>query len=551
MNKKNFKAFLAVLLSVVMVFAIVPMTVSAADPAATISFADKANRVSQDSNQQVWKQNGITVTNNKASSTSNIIDSGDPVRFYAGSEVIIAFPGMKQVKIACNSTTYATNCKNSISDANATVSVDQKIVTIVFNEAVDSFTISSLSAQVRVDEISVYTTVDSGDEGDPEAPKPTTPEEIVNAAYELEVGATLAGGPYTLTGVITKVDTAYSTQYQNVTVTIQVGDMADKPIQCFRLKGEGADVIKVGDTITVTGQLMNYVKNDVSTIEFEAGCTLDSYVASKPDEPEAPKPTTPEEIVNAAYALEGGTMLAGGPYTLTGVITKVDTAYSTQYKNVTVTIQVGDMADKPIQCFRLKGEGADVIKVGDTITVTGQLMNYVKNDVSTIEFDAGCTLDSYVVSKPDEPDAPKPTTPEEIVNAAYALEGGTTLAGGPYTLTGVITKVDTAYSESYKNVTVTIQVGDMAEKPIQCFRLKGEGADVIKVGDTITVTGQLMNYVKNDVSTIEFDAGCTLDSYTPATPKPAPTGDMTVVLISAVVLAGAALVLVSRKRRFN
>ena len=119
MNKKNFKAFLAVLLSVVMVFAIVPMTVSAADPAATISFADKANRVSQDANQQVWKQNGITVTNNKASSTSNIIDSSAPVRFYAKSEVIIAFPGMKQIEIACNSATYATAYKNLVYSYNS------------------------------------------------------------------------------------------------------------------------------------------------------------------------------------------------------------------------------------------------------------------------------------------------------------------------------------------------------------------------------------------------------------------------------------------------
>ena len=58
------------------------------------------------------------------------------------------------------------------------------------------------------------------------------------------------------------------------------------------------------------------------------------------------------------------------------MITSVDTAYSAEYKNVTVTIQVADLADYAIQCFRLSGEGADTIKEGDTITVKGNLSTY-------------------------------------------------------------------------------------------------------------------------------------------------------------------------------
>ena len=94
------------------------------------------------------------------------------------------------------------------------------------------------------------------------------------------------------------------------------------------------------------------------------------------------KPTTPKEIVDAAYALDSGDTLAEGPYTLTGVITKVGT-YNTQYKDVTVVIVVDGMTDKPIECYALKGEGNDALKVGDTITVTGN----IKNFNGTIEFD--------------------------------------------------------------------------------------------------------------------------------------------------------------------
>ena len=323
----------------------------------------------------------------------------------------------------------------------------------------------------------------------PTVPEGATMEQIVDAAYELISGQKFETS-YTLTGVIKKVDTAYSPDYGNVTVTIQVGDKADKLIMCYRLKGEGADTIKVGDTITVSG----YIKNYNGTIEFDAECTLDKVVAgnggttqepSKEPEKEPEKepadttPTTMKEIVNAAYALEKDTAL-DGTYTLTGVITTINTPYDSGYKNVTVTIVVDGMKDKPIMCYRLKGDEASKLGLNDEITVTGKLKNYY----GTVEFDAGCTIDKWVDK--EEPKAVY-TTPEEIVNAAWALEKGATLEGGLYTLTGVITKVDTPYDSGYKNVTVTIVIDGMDDKPIVCFRLKGDGADTIKVGDTITV----------------------------------------------------------------
>ena len=103
-----------------------------------------------------------------------------------------------------------------------------------------------------------------------------TPEEIVNAAYELELGGVLsAGHKYTLTGVITEIPSAWSDDYGNITVVIVVGDMTDKPIECFRLKGDGANKLAVGDTITVTGELLKYDnKTETGKVEFNAGCTL-------------------------------------------------------------------------------------------------------------------------------------------------------------------------------------------------------------------------------------------------------------------------------------
>lgn len=202
---------------------------------------------------------------------------------------------------------------------------------------------------------------------------------------------------------------------------------------------------------------------------------------------------TEADVVNAAYALGDGESIPGS-YTLSGVITKIDTAYSEQYGNITVTIVVGDMADKPIMCYRLKGEGAATLAVGDNITVTGKIKNYK----GTVEFDSGCTLDAV-------------KTQAALVDEAYALAEGSAM-DVKCTLTGVITTIDTAYSEQYGNITVTIQIGDMADKGIMCYRLKGEGAADLAVGQTITVYGKIKNYK----GTIEFDSGCVLVPTAPA-----------------------------------
>ena len=199
-----------------------------------------------------------------------------------------------------------------------------------------------------------------------------------------------------------------------------------------------------------------------------------------------------EEIVEAAYGLEDGLAMQE-PVRLYGVITSIDTEYSEKYDNITVTIQIGELADKKIQCFRLSGEGVKDLKVGDDITVEGILKNYK----GTIEFDKGCQL-LAMGEKKDQ---------SKILEGAYKLEDGLSM-NEAVTLTGVIKTIDTEYSEKYDNITVTIICDGIEDKPIQCFRLSGEGVKDLAVGNTITVTGTLKNYK----GTIEFDKGCTLDA---------------------------------------
>jgi len=299
-------------------------------------------------------------------------------------------------------------------------------------------------------------------------------EEIVAAAYTLEDGLALED-TQRLYGEIVKIDTAWSEEYQNITVTIQVGDLADQPIQCYRLSGEGCATLAVGDKITVEGIIKNYK----GTIEFDKGCKLVGMgeIVSQ------------AAVLDAAYALEDSAAMPA-PTALEGKIVKIDTAWSDEYKNITVTIVCGGKEEQPIMCYRLTGEGAEALAVDQTIAVVGTIKNYK----GTIEFDKGCQL------------IPVGTANDvRVAIAAYALEEGLGMDKAK-TITGEVVSIDTAWSDEYKNITVSIVPAGLEEYKIQCYRLSGEGAESLAVGDVITVNGILKNYK----GTIEFDKGCTI-----------------------------------------
>ena len=123
---------------------------------ATLSFANKAQRTEFTTSVQVWEQNGVKVTNNKSSSTNAVADYASPARFYAGSNLVVEGAGMTKIVFDCNSSSYATALKNSIgTQAGVTVTVSSDKVTVTFDSAVDSFTVNSFTAQVRMDSITV------------------------------------------------------------------------------------------------------------------------------------------------------------------------------------------------------------------------------------------------------------------------------------------------------------------------------------------------------------------------------------------------------------
>lgn len=178
------------LLSIFCLFGI--MSYAAADEVtATISFADKSNRTELTTSTQVWEQNGITVTNNKGKSTTNVADYANPARFYKNSELIVECSGkISKIVYHCDDYASAKPAYNvALSGAitsGGTVSVEGTDVIVVLSPASESFTIPALSeGQVRMDAITV--TYESDGTVTPEPEEPEQPGEGEGEEEEVEI----------------------------------------------------------------------------------------------------------------------------------------------------------------------------------------------------------------------------------------------------------------------------------------------------------------------------------------------------------------------------
>lgn len=274
--------------------------------------------------------------------------------------------------------------------------------------------------------------------------------DVVDAAYALESGESLNG--FTLTGVIGKIDDAYSEKYGNITVTIVIDNRVNQPIQCFRLKGEGCDTLAVGDKITVTGNIVNYN----GTIEFNSGCTLDAKTTA-----------TAEEIAIAKFAFVE--------------LAKQVTENFTLPEGITWTVKEGT-------AITIDGVNATVVR-GDadaTVVITGTLN--------------GHTRDFTVVVKATDGGSVEPPV-EDVMTVAEALAAANALGKDEYSaekvyVEGVIAEI-TNFDSGRFSYTFYIKDADGTDQ-LTVFSCKTT-ADITKiyVGDTVKVYGYLQNYKGN------------------------------------------------------
>ena len=180
---------------------------------ATLSFASTNQRTYLSTTKQVWQQNGITLTNDKGSSTSNVADYANPARFYKSSKITVeALGNITAIKFVCNSAEYATVLKSSIGES---ATANGSNVTVILNGSSTTFTIAALSEQVRMNSLTV-SYVSTGDV--------VIPENQVLKFDKTEVTATIGETftPPTLSGAMTTV-TYYSDDTSVATVDASTG----------------------------------------------------------------------------------------------------------------------------------------------------------------------------------------------------------------------------------------------------------------------------------------------------------------------------------------
>ena len=334
----------------------------------------------------------------------------------------------------------------------------------------------------------------------------------------------------TATGKITAVNTAYSEQHSNITVTIDVNGTS---IKCYRAKGdtnntETVKTLEVGDTITITGQLAKFYEN----VQFPANSLISAVVkdttssdttSSNTSTPSTSTPSTSTpststpstektfaEAYTEAQALAHNEKLSYS-VTATGKITAVNTAYSEQHSNITVTIDVNGTS---IKCYRAKGdtnntETVKTLEVGDTITITGQLAKFyenvqfpanslisavVKDTTSSDTTSSGTTSDTTSSGTTSTPALPAPDATNTLtVEQAIAL--GESKDAGQYTedkyyVTGVITNV---YNDTYGNMYITDDKGNnltiYGTYDKEGKKKYGEMDSKPDAGDTVTLYG--------------------------------------------------------------
>ena len=159
-----------------------------------------------------------------------------------------------------------------------------------------------------------------------------------------------------------------------------------------------------------------------------------------------PKAMDVGQVLKDASALADGESLSYFA-TLTGKVTKFKEAYTTEYGNMSVYVDLPN--GQNILFYRFKSGAADAskVRVGDTITVRGVITNYKGNP----QFDSGSTLQKRVSGggtvKPESSDA------AAILADANLLESGEKLDYYA-NMTGKVTKIGSPYDKEYGNITV-------------------------------------------------------------------------------------------------
>lgn len=277
-----------------------------------------------------------------------------------------------------------------------------------------------------------------------------------------------------VTGYITNTDGKISRGQQTFWMDDEKGSKKTfEGYWCNMPEGEAA--LNVGDKVIIKGFLMRYgttyeMKNGDITILERAVVKVDTIKAT------------------VCEAIEEGESLADGDNTqdvfvVEGVVASV-ASQNDEYKTQKFDVACDDN-DKTLQAYNVTMEQG-YAAVGDKVRLTGKLKKY-----GTIIELIG---DGLVIEKGDVKIDTIAATVAEALTAAKALENNK-VSADVYVITGYIDSISSAYSEQYKNISF-FMCDDLNAPTFEFQAYRVKGGETLKVGDKVTVTGNLMHYYK-------------------------------------------------------
>ena len=205
---------------------------------ATLEMTGTTNRASYSTTQMVYAANGITFTNDKASSSTDCYDQTKnyAARVYVGSTVKIESKGMRKIVITFDD--YVTNDGKDYVQGfdgmvveGATFKRDGAVLTILFLDGpVDVFQSTGITKQVRILTIDVYTALsdedlnggNGGNGGDDPVVTPTYTAPEVDKAYKFYLEQKTLSKNYYFTGSVTDDGKDYFTTSENLADAVDI-----------------------------------------------------------------------------------------------------------------------------------------------------------------------------------------------------------------------------------------------------------------------------------------------------------------------------------------
>ena len=341
--------------------------------------------------------------------------------------------------------------------------------------------------------------------GTPVDPTPVALDTIT-VARALEIGTALADNgvsdkEYVIGGFVSSIETYFDPTYKNETFWItdekgsRAASNAENAFYVFRGKPDTEEEIGLDAKVYVTCTIKKYVKEGKDPV-IENATACDVAVVEKGQEEIV-------ESITVAQAMELGQKLQVSDkdhsypsevrYEITGYVSYIHEAYSSQYGNETfwITDTKEDRTNDPAKAFEVyrgKPNTKAEICLDAKIKIVCKIKNFkgtIENDGSNIAFEvleAGVVPDTIIVK-------------EALAEIGNLEEGAT--SQDMYVVEGYIADIITPYDSQYGNLTVTMT--DKFNKTtgdIMAYHAKISQNDVEKAvaGAYVQVFGYLVNH---------------------------------------------------------